>query len=429
MPGWRLEYLQYPRLIRNAARPAASIRRLQDAALGRLAEHARLHVPFYHDLFRSAGFAPRERATLDSFSALPLTSKETLHGLSVAERTADDIDLKRCRSFSTSGTTGIPLKSFFTQQDTVLKNLAWIRAQKFCGLKPGHRIAVLVGQRETARRPSAYERLGLWRRFEVSSWGEPASWLAELRRWRPDVLLGYVMTLKLLAEELMKTGSGLPLQAVFHSSAYLDGPSRRFLEQAFGCPVRDFYGSDEAGCIAWECPKCSGYHIAADMVIVEILKDDRPAAPGEAGEVVVTNLYSRAMPFIRYRQGDVAVLSERRPVCGVQFPLLERIEGRTDDFLVLPGRGKVTPHIVYHLMDPVAGLARWRITQTEALRLAVECEPVGVPPADLVPRIESQLRRLVPASVALEIQIIDRIPVPPDRKFRAVSSAVERPGP
>jgi len=424
MSGPAVEYLQYPRLLRNPRRPAADIRRLQEKALARLVAQAGVHVSFYRDMFRAAGLRPGDIRTVDALRALPLTSKSQLQDLPVPDRTADDVDLSRCRSFSTSGTTGLPLRTFYTPADTTLKNLAWARAHRFGGLRPRQKTAVLIGQKRESRRPSWYERLGVWRRQEISSWDPPADWMRRLSDWRPDVLLGYVMTLKILAETLRDSGVSLPLQAVFHSSALLDASSRRFLEDVFGCPVRDFYGSDEAGCIAWECPACSGYHIAADMVIVEIIKEGRPAEPGEEGEVVVTNLHSRAMPFIRYRQGDIAILSSRNPVCGLNFPLLERIQGRTDDFLTIPGRGKVTPHVVYHLLDPIPGLKRWRITQVDSLRLIVECEPSGGAAPDLQSRVETGLRLFFPPVVALDIRVVDVILILPGRKFRAVSSSI-----
>ena len=59
--------------------------------------------------------------------------------------------------------------------------------------------------------------------------------------------------------------------------------------------------------MAWECPRCEGYHINADWIIVELLENGVPVPPGEEGDVVITNLHNHGMPFIRYAQGDRAV--------------------------------------------------------------------------------------------------------------------------
>jgi len=425
----RLETLHYPSLLRAPRRPGVEVRRLQERKLVRTGAHARAHVAYYRDLFLAAGLGPGDPLTLEALAALPMTSKERLRELSPAEGTADDVDLSRCVTFASSGTTGVPLTIPFTRADNTVMNLGWFRAQAYGGQRPRHKLAAFNRRPPAPASPSPYERFGLWRRLELSSWDEPAIWVEALSAWRPDFLMGNVKILKILAEALAARGRGIPLRKIFHCSELLDEPSRRFLEKTLGCGVLDFYGSREAGCIAWECPACSGYHVAEDLLVVEILKDGRPAAPGEAGEVVITNLHSRAMPFIRFRQGDVAVRSGREPVCGVNLPLLERIDGRIPDFLVLPRRGRISPHIVYHLLDPLPGLARWRITQDEPLRLLVECEPGGAEASDLRSRVESQLRRLVPAEVALDIIILGRIPVLSGEKFRAVRSSLESPGP
>jgi phenylacetate-CoA ligase len=427
MPGLGWEHLGYPRLLRTPRRPSGAVRRLQERQLIRIGAHARAHVPYYHDLFRSAGFGPDDPLTLEALPALPLTSKDRLRELSAAEITADNVDLSRCVSHASSGTTGIPLTTPFTRADNTMMNLGWFRAQSYGGRRPWHKLAAFNRQPPVPRTPSSYERFGLWRRLELSSWDEPRTWVEALSEWRPDFLMGNVNILKILAEALTANGKRLSLRGIFHCSELLDGTSRRLLEERMGCGVLDFYGSREAGCIAWECPVCAGYHIASDLVVVEILKEGRPAAPGESGEVVVTNLHSHALPFIRFRQGDFAVLSEREPVCGVSLPLLERIEGRILDALVLPGRGRISPHLVFHLLDPLPGLARWRIIQVDPMRLRVECEPGGAEPSELRARVEAGLRHLVPSEVSLDIVILDRIPVPPGQKFRPVVSMLGRP--
>ena len=69
----------------------------------------------------------------------------------------------------------------------------------------------------------------------------------------------------------------------------------------------------------------------ADRLIVEILRDGGPVAPGELGEVVVTDLYSYAMPLIRYRMGDLARAGSGPCRCGLGLPVLDAVEGRCGD--------------------------------------------------------------------------------------------------
>ncbi len=84
--------------------------------------------------------------------------------------------------------------------------------------------------------------------------------------------------------------------------------------------------------MAWECRHSGDLHTCDDGVLVEVLRDGRPAEPGERGEVVVTNLHAYAMPFIRYRIGDLA--TRGAPCgCGAPFSTIGEITG-TDDRLL-----------------------------------------------------------------------------------------------
>jgi len=424
-PKAALTYVMFPGLLRHPRRSPAAIQKIRERKLRRLVRRAYRYVPYYRSLFDSACLKPQDIKTLDDLERIPLTSKSRLRELPESEKTAANIDLSRCGSFTTSGTSGIPLRSYFSRRDSTMKNLGWIRAFAHVGIRPRQKMAAFVGKKTVKAAPSWYERLGLWRRKEISSWAKPETWVKELRRWKPEVIIGYVMTLRILAEYLEANAlKDIKPRAIIQSSALLDGPSRKFLEDAFRCPVIDIYGSDEGGCLAWECRACGGYHISEDTVILEILKNGRPAGAGEVGDVVITNLHSEAMPFIRYRQDDLAALSERTPSCGRRFPLLEKIEGRIDDFIRLSTGEKISPHPFYHCLDPVPGVKRWRLTQVAVGRLRVEIAADKDFADASRSLIDECLRGLVKNQMKIEIEIVDSIPVDPAGKFRTVSSQV-----
>lgn len=410
-------------LLINPWRSPRAIKKLQERKLRKLVEHAYGNVPYYRALLDSARIKPRDIRTLEDLEHIPLTTKAQLRDVPDSEKTARNIDLARCRSFSTSGTTGIPLLSYFTRRDALIKNLAWIRSFVHCGVNPLHKTAVFVANKEVATGHSWYEYLGLWRRREISTWESPESWVRTLRQWRPQIYQGYVMTLRLLAEYVQENNlRDVRPRLILDSSAILEGSDRRFLESQMNCSLIDFYGSDEGGCLAWECSTCQGYHINSDTAILEIWNDGRLARPGEDGEVVITNLHSWAMPFIRYRQDDVVTRSRQKPVCGRRFPLLEEIQGRRDDFILLKSGKKLSPHVFYYSMDFVPGIKRWRITQESAERLKVEIVPTAALGPASLKAIESDLRRVVNDELTVEIVLAEAIKMERGSKFRAVSS-------
>ncbi|MDP6106970.1 MAG: hypothetical protein QGI33_00850 [Candidatus Brocadiia bacterium] len=142
--------------------------------------------------------------------------------------------------------------------------------------------------------------------------------LCVLRRYRPDVLGGYPGTLARLAEAITERDRrDISPRILAAGGGVLTGGMHGQIRTGFQAPVYDLYGSYELPLIAWECKETGELHTCDDGVIVEVLRNGRPAGPGEQGELVGTNLHSFAMPFIRYRQGDVVTRGAGRCTCGL----------------------------------------------------------------------------------------------------------------
>jgi len=421
LPGFREAKLLD--LWRNQWRSADELRAGQDRKLRDLVRHAYETVPFYRDLYDSVGFSPAAFRGLADLQSLPIVSKDDLRRWPADQTVARGTDLRRCQASSSSGTTGIPLTVYASPRDSTVRNLGWIRTYLANGMSPFDALAAFVGRAPAERAGRWNERIGVFRRHEISAWLGPDEWVARLQKWRPEAMTGYVMTLRILAEFVRdRPEVNIRPRVIFHTSALLDDGSRRLFEDVFGCRVVDIYGSDEAGCIAWECPTCREYHVNEDLVLLEVLRDGRPALPGEDGDVVCTSLCSSVMPFIRYRQGDVVQVSARRPACGRGFPLIARIQGRVEDFLVLGNGQKMPPHPFYHCIDPVAGITRWRIVQETAGRLRVEILRGHGLSAGVVPSVERNLAALTRGEMQIQVVVVDDLAVAPGEKFRTIRS-------
>ncbi|OGD27395.1 MAG: hypothetical protein A2Y56_03365 [Candidatus Aminicenantes bacterium RBG_13_63_10] len=415
------------KILRAQRLSPARLAKLQAEKLGRLLRHACGHVPYVRRMFDSQGVVPEDIARVEDLSRLPLTDKSFYQSLTPRERGADDIRAERCKTFQTSGTTGLPLRFHMTRRDFTMRNLNSARAYLASGYKPRQRMAVLAGDRQVNEKRSWNERLGLWRRREISSWKDPEQWLDELESWKPHVLVGRVTTLVLLAEAARRrTRSVFAPRRVFASAEVLDDPSRSLLASTFGCPVLDFYFTFEGGCLAWECPACGGYHMNTDMVLIEVIRDGKPVSPGEEGEVVITNLHSYAMPLIRYRQGDSVVLSGKEPRCGRGLPLLDRIYGRKEDLLVLRSGRRIPPQAVPHVFIPVPGVGRWQVVQTAVDRLTIFVEPKeGFDRAARL-LLREEMMKLLREDIHLEIIEAESLQRDPSAKFRPIICEVKR---
>jgi phenylacetate-CoA ligase len=186
--------------------------------------------------------------------------------------------------------------------------------------------------------------------------------------YRPVLLISYPSWLIALAKRIRAVGAGgafSRLQRVMCTGEGLFDFQRRFLAETFGVPIFQEYGSQDSGVLAHE--DASGVlRLHADQVILEVLRDGNPAPPGELGEVVITHLHNRVMPFIRYATGDVmrgpasseSGNSTERPRCPLP-------EGRTSDQLVTM-EGKLCPmRPVIEALVEQAGLEEFSLHQPE----------------------------------------------------------------
>jgi phenylacetate-coenzyme A ligase PaaK-like adenylate-forming protein len=126
---------------------------------------------------------------------------------------------------------------------------------------------------------------------------------------------------------------------------------REKIEKIFRSPVFDEYGCNDGGLISYECNEHKGLHYAAEKTIVEVAEDNRPHLPGGYGEVILTDLYNYSMPFIKYKNGDIAKLSKSNCSCGRGLPLIESVHGRNGDILKFHERYIATPALTLIFKD------------------------------------------------------------------------------
>lgn len=403
-------------------RPEA-LKRRQGLRLRKLVAHAYAHVPYYRRLLDEAGVRPESIRTIDDIRSLPITSRRDRQQTPREELTARNRNLSRCYSSRTSGATGIPLEIVGNRADRSAMNPSFIAVYLAWGASIWDRLMFIQARPQHLSKPAAwYERLRVLRRRNLFAQDDLAEWVARWRRWQPSLLQGYALTLKLFAERLSRAGiSDVRARFVVSTSGTLDQGGRRLIERAFGARVIDVYASEEAGgVIAWQCPSCNGFHVNQESVVVEVLEGGRPAPPGTPGEVVITNLANYTMPFIRYQQGDVAVLSEQAPRCGRQSPLLAEVQGRAGDCVVLSSGRRLTPHPFFLLLDELAGIAEWRLVQTSIDELRVEVCGDRENQIGLRERIVEGLRSLVGPGMRVAIEFVDGIHRDPSRKLRSV---------
>lgn len=406
------------------------LRHLQNRRLSRLLHHAYGAVPYYRKLFDCAGVRPEQVRNVSELSRIPISTRQEIHRQSIEDLTARGTELSKCSRSRTSGATGVPLEIVRRVSDRYFYNPSYLRAYMAWGFRPWHRLTQFQTrpERQSVSR-SWYEFLGIFRHQTLPSLSEPSDWVTAIKAWKPYLIQGYCLTLKLLAEAIQRGNvNGIRVPLVSTTSGVLDPYGRKLLNSVFGARVVDVYAAEESGAvIAWECPKCSGYHINSDVVIVEFTKNGQPVEPGEDAEIVITNLTGYTMPFIRYALGDIGRMSTSAPACGRSLPLMESISGRSGDYILLTSGRKIVPHPFFIIMDETAGIGEWQLVQEDLHHLIVRLTmPYGKDPKR-IQQIQEELKKLVGESVGIQIEVVEQLRKNRSEKLRSVISRVELP--
>jgi phenylacetate-CoA ligase len=358
---------------------------------------------------------------LEDLSRIPVTTKKHIQDASQDDITSQIHDRTMCERIRTSGSSGIPLELFYDRNDFSCINMNWLRPLLAHGVKPWHRKMEITGPHNISTKKSWYNYIGLWKTSAVSVFQSPQDWLDLLNSSKPDILYGYSGSLKLLAQHINAHAVSHPHpRFVFGVSDLVDQECRELISTTFSTELIDLYGSAEAGCIAWECPQCSGYHINSDTVIVEFLDLQEGHSTENLGRVVITNLHSFAMPIIRYDLGDIGALSEENPVCGRELPLMRILEGRADSFVVLPSGKTLSPMFFFGIFKPIKGIAQWRIHQDKELNITVLIVPAQDMSSRTIQTITHRVREHTKEDISLIVKVVDDIPLDRSGKVRAV---------
>ncbi len=405
---------------------ALQARRLQALLRGAFDE-----VPHWRDLARRLGCAAGDFRTPDDLRALPVLSRAEVAAAPERFVSPGRARAAGARAFATSGTTGLPVRTLESRESFSRRWAYVARLREWAGVPdPVHpRRAQFTGQvvvpgdaRRVFWRRNLPGRTLLLSSYHLSGAAAPA-YARALVRFRPDVMEGYPSALLALARLARAGGVALPRpRAVITSAETLFPEHRAELRAAFGCPVHDQYAATEPACFWGECEHGT-LHTSPEYGVSEIV-DERgePVGPGEAGEVVATSFLNPVMPLLRYRLGDRAVRGPDAPCpCGRLLPRVERVLGRQDDVLYVPGRGWVGR------LDPVFkgldGLVEARVVQEALDRVAVQLAAPGAGPG-LDAEVLRRLRERLGGAVHLRVERVDRIPRGPRGKLRLVESRV-----
>ena len=316
---------------------AEKLAEYRERMLAEYVRHAAETVPYYRQLFKELGIDPWTIRTVEDLSRLPILTKAEIQQNPHAF-VSEAVALRDRLMAHTSGSTGAGLVFASTRTAHQAQWAVWWRYRMRLGLRQGTWCAYFGGRSLVsvdAQRPPfwRYNRPGrqiLFSGYHMSPANMPA-YAAELKKRRAPWIHGYPSLLVLLADYLVSSGASLGYEVKWvtvGAENLLDHQSA-LIQRAFGVAPRQHYGQEEGVANMSECEK-GCLHVDEDFSAVEFIP-----RPDGSFQIVGTNFTNPATPLLRYDTGDVAVLSSKSCECGRGGRVIERLDGREEDYVVL----------------------------------------------------------------------------------------------
>ncbi len=394
---------------RNQWKSRSEIEEIQEDKLLSLVSHAVQNVPHYKKM-------PAKINSIDDLRLLPTISKQDI-------RNPDWFISAECKKedlirFRTSGSTGLALETYGTPDERAyrlaLYRLRFIEA----GFHPLDLMARVV------YKPSDNVFSGkfwLYRTRFISMFQEDAKILEELSKIKPQIIRSYPGTLAVLAKANLDFGLKIP--KAFSSAAVLSDNARKMIKRSFGADIRNIYGAVETGPIAFECEK-GNLHLHSDSIIAEVVDESgQPVPAGASGSLVLTPLWLRTMPLIRYNIADQVSMGSKCP-CGRGSHVIKKIGGRIDPLLVMKS-GKLTTSVAFDIyVRTFPGIVAFQAFQDEPGRCVLSIVPDKEFNKSSIPKLKKTLESKFSEQFEIDIRTVESIKPEASGKIPSVKSKI-----
>ena len=320
------------------------LRAMEFAELKQIASYSKTRIPWYTNELPAQEVIQNSQSASELLQQLPILTREQVQsnfdGLYFKAPDHDEVDYV---VQATSGSTSKPVSvmkfgPLYSAEYDALTLTEWhLNNRDVSKLVSSFRVIDKEARNVPLGPPLSY--IGANRPSTALSVLEHSieELLDELHQLRPDYLyVNGVVARQMAIAQLEGDRDPISIDQILTVSDRIDPHLRLLVQDAFNARIIDRYSSEEFGYIAFQCPKHDHLHVSSPSVVVEVVDDEgKPCDIGVPGRVLVTSLHNFAMPLIRYEIGDIAQFG---PPCdsGLNWPVLERIMGRTRDGVVLP---------------------------------------------------------------------------------------------
>ena len=412
----------------------SEIEKLQLKRLKNLMKHAKDNVPFYNKMFKKFNFKPEDIKNINDLNKLPILTKEIINN-NFNDLYARNYPKEKFILSSTGGSTAAPMKFYIDNKWEACSMAAAHRSWSWAGYKLGDKIAYLWSAPQDLKVTNNIDKFRnyllktiLLDAFDLTE-ENMNKYVKILTKFKPKVINTYSSVIFTFSEYIKKMGiDTIKPKAILTTADMLYDYQRKSIEEVFNCEVFDYYSGRDTTLQAAECQEHFGYHLSIENAVVEFIKENEHVAPGETGNLIITDLCSYAMPFIRYEIGDLGIPLDERCPCGRNLPIMKSLEGRTYDY-ILTSDGRLLSGIFFHsilVYYKIQGIKEFQIIQKTKDRIIVIIVKNEKENTEDINRFISLIKKNVGEKIKIEIKYVSSIKRTPTGKLVHVISNINK---
>jgi len=385
------------------------------------------NIPFYKDFYDEHNVDVYSINTEEDMLSVPYIEKQHIQE-NLDKFILPGTDLDKCVVQRTTGSSGKPMKIYYGVHDDCFSKAINMRSFVQNGFNPASKWIFIQDPIWSSKRYSIGKKfwfqkyLKLFNPMDISVHLPVEEQVQIMLDHGCDCLHGYPSSLYIIAEYIKKNDiKDIRPSLVVTTGELITEEIRNYLNDVFQTELVDFVATTEFNRILWECSRHEGYHIDIDSVYMEIINNGKHVEAGEEGEIVITGLYNKTTPLVRYRTKDVGAFSEKQCSCGRPLPLLKSFKGRADDFIIDKDNRMYSPMSVWSVVRHSESIKDFIVIQEDFENVIFRVIKKENADGNDIEKTCKELQAVFGENLKVTLEYVDNIE---KRKLRSVQSKV-----
>ena len=331
-----------------------SIKKMQLKKFRELFDLARSKSKFYREYYRKHNVLDLQIKNFDDIKRIPIVNKSILKQYPIRDIMTRDLD-DRIHIHSTSGSTGEPFKIAIGKYEDYTAHVRVYWALKKAGYRSSDKIVIVTRynpedkfeiERDLSTMDLIQEKVGLFQREIISIFEPIDSIVQKLQKSKASVLWSTPSIMQIVCNRLKQKKIAFDFPIVFFTSEVISSRQKELFLSFLGKNIVDLYGTMESPSLGFDFGLAGRFSVLPNSNYFEFDNIAITNDGARIGNVVITNLINRTMPFIRYDLNDLVEI-DSQPEFGCTF--IKKVVGRQDDIITLSPDKYLAHHHVYEM--------------------------------------------------------------------------------